>query len=508
MTITEIPWSTQADLPILAILQLIPLAAMITVLLFRSGRAVFQIGLGAAILELIVAIELYRHFDPAQPGLHFAEHLRLFGPLAYHAAVDGMSIIFILLAALLTILMVLYAPVRGLADLPRVMAVIFGVEATVMSLFTTVDLLWFVLLSTVQLILVGYMVWRWATSPEKNMAFTRFLQFMGTGLLLLFIGTIMLGWNHHDVAGGRWTFDLLELAQVKVKPEFASVVFFLLFYGFAVRTPLFPFHGWLPLVAEHGSVSLGPVFLLGLKTGIYAILRFIFPLLHDAVMEWHVYVIAFAVAGIFYAALLAMMQNNLRRLLAFAVVSHTSILVIGLFSLNHLAFQGSVLLSVNFGLAITALLFMAGLVYRRTNTLLLSRLGGLFDRIPLLGIVFFVAGLSIVGMPGTPGFDSAHLVMEAAMERFGALTTIAAALGNVVAAGFLLWAFQRAFLSQQPEGVRYSAIEKASGLEKLVAVVMLLTLLVAGFESEPMMVLVDKSFVGLEALYSSTSGGH
>ncbi|PVV26807.1 MAG: hypothetical protein B6D74_00545 [gamma proteobacterium symbiont of Ctena orbiculata] len=98
--------------------------------------------------------------------------------------------------------------------------------------------------------------------------------------------------------------------------------------------------------------------------------------------------------------------------------------------------------------------------------------------------------------------------MEAAMERFGALTTIAAALGNVVAAGFLLWAFQRAFLSQQPEGVRYSVIEKTSGLEKLVAVLMLLTLLVAGFESEPMMVLVDKSFVGLEALYSSTTGGH
>ena len=162
-------------------------------------------------------------------------------------------------------------------------------------------------------------------------------------------------------------------------------------------------------------------------------------------------------------------------------MSHTSILVIGMFSLGKHAFEGSVILTVNFGLAITGLVFMIGLVYRRTHTMLFTRLGGLFDRLPLLGIAFLVAGLSIVGMPGTPGFDAAHLVMEDAMHRFGALVTIAASLGNVIAAGFLLWAFQRAFLSPPLDEAQAVKVERATHLEKLIAVLVITILLGSGF---------------------------
>jgi NADH-quinone oxidoreductase subunit M len=323
---------------------------------------------------------------------------------------------------------------------------------------------------------------------------------MGTGLALLLAGTLMLGWNHADQTGGRWTFDLTELAAVSVDPGLSSVIFYLLFYGLAIRTPLFPLHGWLPQVAEHGNVALAPALLLGLKVGIYGLLRFVFPLMPEAVLEWNVYVVAFATAGIFYAAMLALLQVNLRRLLAFAVVSHTSILVIGLFSLGTAAFQGSVMLSVDFGLAITGLLFMTGFIYRRTRTTLLPKLGGLFDRIPLIGIAFFVAGLSIVGMPGTPGFDAAHLMLEAAIERFGALVTIAAALGNVAAAAFLLWAFQRAFLAPcGEEGTR--TIAPASVSERLIAGAVILVLLGAGFYSEPWLEVTDAPLSALGARF-------
>jgi NADH-quinone oxidoreductase subunit M len=278
------------------------------------------------------------------------------------------------------------------------------------------------------------------------------------------------------------------------------MIFFLLFYGLAVRIPLFPLQGWLPRIAEHGSVAVAPVLLIGLKTGIYGIFRFVLPLLPEAVMQWHLYVIAFAVAGVFYAALLALTQINLRRLLAFAVISHSGILVIGLFSLSELAFQGALILSINFGLAGAGLLFMTGMVFRRTRTALLHQLGGLFETIPLIGITFFVAGLSIVGMPGTPGFDAAHLILEASMHRYGALVTIAAALGNVVAAGFLLWAFQRAFLSARPEGMR--EIEPVNRAEVLLAGIVLVCLLGAGFYSEPLLELVDMSLVNLGELYA------
>jgi NADH-quinone oxidoreductase subunit M len=312
----------------------------------------------------------------------------------------------------------------------------------------------------------------------------------------------MLGWNYANVTGDHWSFDLFELNQVNVDKTISSVIFFLLFYGLAIRIPLFPLHGWLPLVAEHGTVAIAPVFLLGLKIGIYALIRFVFPLLPEAVLQWHEYIVTFAVAGIFYAAVMAMMQVNMRRLLAFAVVSHTGVLIIGLFSLNQIAFEGAIMLSINFGLATAGLLFMSGFVFWRTRTLLLSKLGGLFDPLPLIGIAFLISGLSIVGMPGTPGFDAAHLVLKASIHRFGALITIAAALGNVVAAGFLLWAFQRAFLSPKIGQWNTRVIQPASRAEQLMAILIIIIILTAGFYSEPWLTLIENSINGLGSLYS------
>lgn len=501
MHLTEAYWAVTSPYPILALLQLLPLAAGVLFLVIGRRGPTRLLGVTVALAELLLTVDLYHRFDAHSGVMQFAERFSFYGPFGYHAAADGVTVLFLLLAGLLGLLVVLYGPIRDLNPHHHYLTVVYLVQATLVSALVSVDLLWFTLVSALQLGLIGYLVWRWAISPEADMALTRYLQFMGTGLLMLLIGTVLLGWNYAAAHGGEWSFNLLQLQGVTVGPAIASLTFFMLFYGLAVRTPLFPLHGWLPLLAEHGGLAVAPIFLLGIKVGIYGMLRFLLPLLPEAVIQWHQFVVAVAVAGVFYAALLALMQENLRRLLAFAVVSHTSILVIGLFSINHIAFQGSVLLSVNFGLAIAGLLIMLGFVYRRTRTLLMSRLGGLFDHIPMIGIGFLLAGLSIVGMPGTPGFDAAHLVLEAAMERFGALPTIIAALGNVVAAGFLLWAFQRAFLTPLAEGGEPRLIEPTRWAERVVIGLLMVTLLVAGFYSEPWLELIETSLEGLDALY-------
>jgi NADH-quinone oxidoreductase subunit M len=504
MPLSELNWSTQSDLPLLALLQLLPLLAAALVWVWRDGPRVNRLGILAAGGELLLAIRLYGVYDPGVPGMQLAERQDLIGPLAYHAGVDGVSVLFVLLTALLCLLVLIYGPVRGLRPTASLFTAVFMVEATVMSLFVTLDLLWFTLVSGVQVGLIGCLLWRWATSADRDRVLVSFYQFMGTGMALLLAGTLVLGWHYGLASGGRWSFDLVDLSAYPVSGTHQAAIFFLLFYGLAVRTPLFPLHGWLPTMAEHGNIAVAPALLLGLKVGIYGLIRFVFPLVPEAVAYWSPFVVGFAVVGVFYAALLAMMQDNMRRLLAFAVVSHTGILVIGLFSLSHTGFQGSVILSVTFGLAIATLLFMTGLVYRRTRSSLMARMGGLFDQIPFLGITFLAAGLAIVGMPGTPGFDAVHLVLEAAIARYGALITIAAALGNVVAAGFLLWAFQKAFLGPLPDDLSPQSIERTNGMERLVAGLVLAVLLGAGFYAEPWMALIDRPLDGLGQLY----GGH
>lgn len=504
MALAEIHWTAQSGLPLLALLQIVPALAALAVIVLRRSWLAYGIALAVSAVELGLAIQLYRVFDPSRPEMQLAERVELIGPLGYHAAADGIGVMFILLTAFLSLMVVLYGLVRRFEPEWRFLALVLGAEAAMMSQFATTDLMWFVIASAVQVGLAGLLLKGWATSPEEDGALARFWQFMGTGLVLMLAGVSLFGWLHADVTGGSWSFDLFDLAGIAVPASIGSALFYLLFYGLAIRIPLFPLHGWLPAAAEHGTVAPGLVLLLGLKTGVFGLLRFVLPLLPEAVWQWHGFVVAFATAGIFYAALLALMQENLRRLLAYAVVSHTSVLVIGLFSLHPQAFQGSVILAVNYGLAGAALLFMTGFVFRRTKTVLLSRLGGLWDSLPLIGVSFLVAGLAIVGMPGTPGFDAVHLMLEASIHRFGALLTIAAALGNVAAAGFLLWAFQRAFLGQAaPGAVTENGVARAKPLEMVMAATMIAVQLLAGFFSQPWFDLVERDSQRLAAPYAA-----
>ncbi|MEW8209898.1 MAG: NADH-quinone oxidoreductase subunit M [Candidatus Thiodiazotropha taylori] len=503
MIIETIHWSTQIGYPILSLLQLLPLLSLFAIWLLKRHPLLLPAAVTAASIELLLGIDLWLHYDSSVTSMQFSETAQLFSALNYQAAVDGLSVVFILLTGLLTLLLILYAKVRELKPYNHLYMATFAVQACLMGMFVTLNLLLFVLISAIQIGIVGYMLWRWGNSPDKGMAMRRFYQFMTISILLLLTGTLLLGWNYADSHQGVWAFDLIQLSKAPVSETFRSVAFFLLFYGLAIRTPLFPLHGWLPLVAEHGNVAVAPTLLLGLKIGIYGLFRFVLPLLPTAVIEWHNYVVAFALCGIFYAAFLAMMQDNLRRLLAYAVISHTGILILGVFSLEHAAFMGSVILSLTFGLALAALVFTTGLLYRRTHTTLLPNLGGLFDNLPFLGITFLIGGLAIIGMPGTPGFDAVHLILESAIHKFGALVTIASALGNVAAAGFLLWAFQRAFLAPRPNGAQPFQIIAISKAEMFVVSTLVAVLLSAGFYIEPWLKLIDQPLSALSALYTS-----
>ena len=479
--LTELHWTKHAAMPLLLFLQVLPLVGAGLLLALRERPWAEQLGRAFFIAELVLAALLYAGVDAASPALQFAERFDL---ILYRVGADGVTVLFVLVAALIGLLLSLYEPARDKMRHSELLAAILVAQSALMAMLATTNLVWFSAASALELGVVAMLLRVWAAGDAGDLAYSRFLQYQGFGLLLFVAGTVVLAWGHADATGGGWSFDLFDLLLTPPLGKFQSAAFFLLFYGLAVRTPLFPLHGWLPNMAQYGTIAIAPTLLLGVKVGIYGMVRFMLPLTPDAVVTWQPYVVAFAATGVFFTAVLAMLQTNLRRLLAFAVVSHTSLIVIGLFTLHPLGIQGALLLAVNFGFAVTVLLLMVAFVYKRTQTAELAELGGLFERIPFIAIAFLIGGFSIVGMPGTPGFDAAHLVLEAAIEQFGALPTVAAALGNVAAAGFLLWAFQRAFLAPLPDGM-VRTVERVRPMEYLLGGLTLFVLLMAGFLPEP-----------------------
>ena len=497
---TLMHWTQQSAFPVLLFLQLIPLLGLAFSLLLKNNRSLIPVGLAIAFLEFFTAIYLYYQYDATQHGFQFHEQFNLFGPLSYNMAVDGLSILFLLVTTLFSPLIIIYSRVRELNPASRFLPLIFAIQASLISLIITIDLLWFAVISIIQLSLVSLIFDRWATADGQILGRKRFVQFMYSGLLLLFIAVFILGWFYANATDGQWSFALPDLLKHRPDEQFRSLTFFFLFIAFAIRTPVFPVHGWLPYIAEHGTVAVVGVYLIGIKIGLYGILRYVFPLFSESAVEWQSLIITVAIVGVFYSAILALLQTNLRRLLAFAVISHSSLLIVGVFSLSHDAFIGSVMLAANLGIAITGMLFMMGFVFNRRNTLQLNKLGGLFDSIPFIGIVFFISGLSIIGMPGTPGFDAAHLLFESAIVNIGALPTMAMAIGNVVTAGFLLWAFQRAFLAPS-QADNPGQVKVTTKMEYMLGSVVIFILLGAGFYMEPWFELIDTSMKSLSQYF-------
>ncbi|NJD24909.1 MAG: NADH-quinone oxidoreductase subunit L [Betaproteobacteria bacterium] len=493
---SEIHWSLQGGLPLLALLQVLPLAGAALVFALGERPAAVLAGKVAALAELLLALTAASRVVPQSAALQLAERVDLLG---YHVAVDGISIVFLLVAALLTLLMTLYGMSRGMISPGRLFAVLLIAEAGLVGMVLTLNVAWFAAFSALELWAVTFLLRRWASSRAEIQALARFVQYQAFGWALFAAGCVVLGWGHADATGGRWSFDLFDLAGTLPAGKFQTAAFYLLFYGLAVRTPLFPLHGWLPNMAQHGLIAVAPALMVGVKVGIYGMLRFVLPLTPAAVATWQPYVVGFAMAGVFFTAVLAFQQTNLRRLLAFAVVSHTSLLVIGVFSLHEAGIQGAVLLAANFGLAVTGMWFIVGFVFRRTGTTELGELSGLFERIPFLAVAFLVFGLAIVGMPGTPGFDAAHLVLEAAIDSFGALSTVATALGNVAAAGFLLWAFQKAFLTPAQGGYE---VDRTLPMEYIVGGIALLALVSIGVFTEPWLQLTETPSQAMAARFA------
>ena len=439
MNMGEIAFRTAVPFPLLGVLVALPLLLSAVLRKMSDSRRVYAVSLTGGAIELGLTVLLLARFQRGTSDLQFVERVPLFGGLAYHVGVDGVSVLFLPLTALLTLLVTLYAQEVAKERPARYLSAIFALEAVLMGAFVSLDLLLFWVFSSLELLPGFWLVRDWGTGSGRVAAARRYAALNMMGVLLLLAGALVIGRS-----AGAPPFTLTSLLAADVPPKAQALAFWLMMLGFAVRIPIFPFHGWLPKVLEEGPVVGVSVFLVGAKLGAYGILRFVIPVLPEAAHRYSGTIAIFGVVGIVYGGLLALVQTNLRRLVAFACLAHMGSVLVGLSSLNFEGLTGALLVTLNVGLSAAGLYFVAGFLHRRLGSTEVDRPT---HYAPILALTFLLVGLSTIGMPGTSGFEAEHLVVVGALGAHRSAMAIAVGAGSLLGAAYLLRYFQRAFLA-------------------------------------------------------------
>ncbi len=428
----------------LSLVTFLPLLGVVALLLGRGlpPRAARWIALAVSVATFVVSLGTLGRFDPALGGFQMVEEawwVRSIG-LRYLLGVDGVSLWMVVLTTFLVPVAVLAS--WNVEDRPRLfMACLLALETGMVGSFLALDLLLFFLFFEAILFPMYLVIGIWG-SERRIYATVKFFLFTMFGSAFLLVAILVLHARSGALPGGP-TFDVRALAELDLPVATARALFSAFLVAFAVKVPLFPLHTWLPDAHTEaptaGSVILAAILL---KVGAYGLIRFNLGLFPEASRDLAGLVVVLALVGIVYGGVVAMMQQDLKRLVAYSSVSHLGFVVLGTFVFTTPALSGGVLQMVNHGLSTGALFLLVGMLYERTHTRDLARMGGLWSATPLLVGAFLFAALSSIGLPGLNNFVGEFLVILGAVGRSPLVGAVAAS-GVVLAAVYLLTAFQR-----------------------------------------------------------------
>jgi NADH-quinone oxidoreductase subunit M len=420
---------------------LVPVAGALLVALLPR-RFARPVGLGVSIVALLLTLVVAVTFQSGHSGYQFEEYVPWISDysIAYHLGMDGISLWLVLLNALLTVVAILAAGDR-IARRSGFIALILLLEGGMAGVFLAADLLLFYVFWEAQLIPAYFLLWQWGEGERSTAAATKFVLYTLVGSLLALVAVI----GEYVYAGGSThTFDLATLAKQPPTQAIQFGLFFLFALAFAIKVPLFPFHGWLPDAYAAAPVPL-LVTLAGVmgKTGAYAMLRILVPLLPHPVLwwDWNTVMPVLAVMGIIWGALMALAQRDVKLLIAYSSLSHMGFVVLGIFSLNQQGQQGAVLQMVNHGIIVPALFLLIGWVAARTGTRDRTQLHDLAPRMPLLAGVFMVVTFAALGLPMLNSFVGEFMTLLGAWQLAPWLA-IVGCVGLVLAPVYMLRLYQ------------------------------------------------------------------
>ena len=435
---------------ILSLIVFLPLAGALLVLVAggsgdrpdREG-AVKTLALVVSLATFVATLALWWMFDPANPDYQFVERhawMPTFG-IQYLVGVDGISLFLVVLTGFLTPLALLSSWDSVHKSVKMFAFFMLALESAMLGVFVAIDLFLFYMFWDFVLIPMYFLIGIWGYD-RRVYAAVKFILYTMAGSVLMLVAIIGLAWAY-DGINGTPSFNLLDLQKLTLSWPMERWFFLAFALAFLIKVPLFPFHTWLP-DAHVEAPTAGSVILAGvmLKMGTYGLVRFAFPLFPSAAMHYAPWIAALAVVGIVYGALVAMVQPDLKKLVAYSSVSHLGFVVLGLCAMNAQGLQGSIYQMLNHGVSTGGLFMIVGMLSDRRHTRLISEFGGLKAVMPRFVAAFLLVTLSSIALPGMNGFVGEFLILLGGFlwnVKFAAV----AATGVILSAVYMLWMFQR-----------------------------------------------------------------
>ena len=417
-------------------------AALLALLPRRNSQALFTVALIVSGIDFLWSIKILSGFDAGNGAMQFLERIPwmpAFG-IEYIVGIDGISLFLVLLTTLLMPIAILAS--WSVQDrVKEYLVFMLLLETGMLGAFVALDLFLFYVFWEVMLVPMYFLIGVWG-GTRRIYAALKFVIYTMAGSLLMLVAIIYLAARHAELEQVL-TFDLLKLYGMSLSFDQQAWLFCAFALSFAIKVPLFPFHTWLP-DAHVEAPTAGSVILAGvlLKLGTYGFLRFAMPLFPDAALAAAPIIVALAVIGIIYGAAVAMMQSDIKKLVAYSSVSHLGFVMLGLFAFNTQGVQGAIYQMISHGLSTGALFLLVGMIYERRHTRMIDDFGGLWKVIPLFSVILLVVMFSSIGLPGLNGFVGEFLIL---LGAFGVmpLWTAAAATGVILGAVYMLWMYRR-----------------------------------------------------------------
>jgi NADH-quinone oxidoreductase subunit M len=454
---------------ILTIVAFWPLAGMIVLLFFnKENKTLIRTWANFVFFAgFFISLPLWFWFDRgASDQMQFVENVPWIQTLGshYHVGIDGISLLLVLLTTLLGPLAVLSSWTAIENRMKEYYVFMLMLQAGMLGVFISLDFFLFYVFWEVMLVPMYFLIGVWG-GPRKLYAAIKFFLYTLVGSVLLLLGILALYFNYPSIAAQHpeivaqfasttnaagHTFDVLAFHAIGpyLPANLQYWIFLAFFVGFAIKVPMFPFHTWLP-DAHVEAPTAGSVILAGvlLKMGTYGFLRFSLPILPDGTKHFIPLMITLSIIGIVYGALVAMMQPDMKKLVAYSSVSHMGFVMLGMFALNPNGLNGSIIQQINHGISTGALFLIVGMIYERRHTREIAQFGGISNVMPVFAIVFLIMTMSSIGLPLLNGFIGEFTIVMGALQE-NLWWAVFAGSGIVLGAAYMLWLYQRTMLGK------------------------------------------------------------